>query len=672
MTKAPKEAKERVEKLHKEIRHHGHLYYNLDKPEISDEAYDSLFRELRELEEEYPDLRTSTSPTQRVGGEAIPEFKKVKHEFRQYSFDNAFDLSELKRWEDKIKRIALKAGEKESLSYVAELKIDGMKIVLTYKNGELDRAVTRGNGVVGEDVTAHARTIASIPLVLNKEVDLICVGEVWLSGKELVRINKERVKDGLPVFANARNAAAGSMRQLDPKITASRRLETFAYDMEMVAGVEVPKTQAGELELLQELGFKVNSHHIFAESLEDVEDFYKKWQKCKEKEDYGIDGVVVKVDSRHLQDVLGYTGNAPRFGIAYKFPAEQVTTVVEDIVLQVGRLGTITPVAHLRPVVVAGATVSRATLHNEDFIEEKDVRIGDTVILQRAGDVIPEIVEVLKDLRKGKERKYKFPKTVAACGGDGTVERIPGQAAYRCKHKGGFEQKKRELEHFVSKKALDIDGLGKEQVRVFLEEGLISDGADIFTLKEGDLLSLERFGEKSVSNLLQAIEDSREVELPRFLIALSIKEVGEETAHDIAEHFGTLRKIKKALLEELRSIDGVGEVVAEAVHSWFIDKDHTKYLDKLLAEVKVREEKPKAGNKKLRGKTFVVTGSLKSLSRDDAKVRIRSLGGSVSSSVSKKTDFVVVGKDSGSKKDKADELGVKQLSEDEFLKLLKT
>lgn len=674
MTKVSKEAKKRAKKLRELIRHHRHKYHVLDDPEISDEAYDSLFRELVEVERKYPELKTPTSPTERVGGEPIEEFEKVRHEFRQYSFDNAFNFSELKDWEGKIKRMLSKKGIDKAPSYVGELKIDGMKLVLTYESGELVRAATRGNGLVGEDVTAQAKTISSIPLVLRKKLDLICVGEVWMSERELLRINKERKKAELPPFANSRNAAAGSMRQLDPKVTASRRLEAFVYDIERIKRAEdevaEPKTQEEELALLEELGFRVNSHRIITKEISDINDYYDKWREQKKKEDYEIDGVVVKVNEGDLQDALGYTGSAPRFGIAYKFPAEQVTTVIEDIGFQVGRLGTVTPVAHLRPVEVAGATVSRATLHNEDFIKEKGIRVGDTVILQRAGDVIPEIVEVLKDLRVGNEKKFRFPKKIPACGGDGAIERIPGQAAHRCKYRGGFEEKKRELEHFVGKKAFDIEGLGKEQVKVFLEEGLISDGADLFTLKEGDLMSLPRFGEKSISNLLESIDESREIELPRFLIALSIREVGEETAHDIARHFGALEVVESADIDELRSIEGVGEVVAESVYEWFGDKENKKYLKKLLGEVKVKNIGRESGEKPLEGKSFVLTGSLEEMTREEAKKKLRDLGASVSSSVSGNTDYLVTGKNPGSKYEKAKDLGVKVLGEEEFKSIL--
>jgi DNA ligase (NAD+) len=504
--------------------------------------------------------------------------------------------------------------------------------------------------------------------VLKEKSSVIVSGEAWLSDTELARINSERRKIGEPMFANTRNAAAGSLRQLDPRIAANRKLESFIYDVEG----SNQKTQITELEHLKKLGFNVNSYHRLCKTIDDIERYYTSWISKRGKEDFHIDGVVIKVNSIRMQKALGHTAKAPRYAVAYKFPAEQVTTAVEDIVLQVGRTGVLTPVAHLKPVQVAGAMVSRATLHNEDFIKEKDIRIGDTVILQRAGDVIPEVVEVMKALRTGNEKKWQFPKKVPLCGGDGSVERITGQAAYRCKHKGGFVQQRRKLEHFVSKKALDIDGLGKEQVAVFLEKGLIQDAADIFTFKEGDLLSLPRFAEKSVANVLAAIDTARQVPLYRLLIGLSIPQVGEETARDIAEHFGTLKNLQKANLEELQAIDGVGEIVARSVYEWFHDKNNQKLLDKLLKQIKIQKSPPALHTTRsmLRGKTFVLTGTLSEMTRDEAKEKICARGGKVSGSVSQKTDYVVAGTDPGSKYNEAKRFGVKILGEQEFVKML--
>jgi len=549
-----------------------------------------------------------------------------------------------------------------------ELKIDGLKIILTYREGKLVLGATRGNGVVGEDVTQNVKTIDDVPLELSETRDMVVTGEAWLSENELARANKIREKNGEPLFANPRNAAAGSLRQLDPRIAAERRLACFVYDIEN----STEKTQTSELKLLGRLGFVVNKNHALCKSIGEVERFYQSWAKKRGTGEYHIDGIVVKINETELQIALGHTAKAPRYAIAYKFPAEQVTTVVEDIVLQVGRTGVLTPVAHLRPVLVAGATVSRATLHNEDFIKEKDIRIGDTVVLQRAGDVIPEVVQVVKETRTGKEKSWHFPRKVMACGGDGSIERVPGQATYRCKHKGGFTQQLRRLSHLVSKKAFDIDGLGNRQVKLFLEKGLIADGADIFTLEEGDLLPLPGYKEKSVKNLLGAINKARAVSLSKLLIGLSIGQVGEETAIDISEHFGTLEKIQNATREELEAINGVGEIVAQSVHDWFRDSENKILLRKLLKQVSVKETRSniQGTNNKLEGKTFVLTGSLKSMTRDEAKAKIRAAGGHVTSSVSKKTDYVVAGADPGTKYKKAQELGVKLINEVAFKQLL--
>lgn len=666
----PDGARERHGGLAREIERHNHLYHTLDQPEISDEAYDALMRELVQLETSYPQLKTAASPSVRIGAAPLPEFKKVQHRVKQWSFDNVFSFDELRAWEDRIRRVLEKEdGMTDRIDYCAELKIDGLKIVLTYEKGRLALAATRGNGDVGEDTTHNVATIRSIPLTLSQPIDLIAVGEVWLPEKELARINAERQKSDEPIFANTRNAAAGSLRQLDPKITATRRLENFAYDIDAINS-EMPETQVAELELLKKLRFKVNPEYRLCRSLDDVEAYYKAWATKKESMEYHIDGIVIKVNSRRLQEILGYTAKAPRWGVAYKFAAEQVTTVVEGIVLQVGRTGVLTPVAYLRPVNVAGAMVSRATLHNEDFITELDIRIGDTVLLQRAGDVIPEIVRVLKKLRTGKEKVWKFPTRVVACGGDGRIERIPGQAAWRCIDRTSFAQLQRKFEHFVGKHAFDIDGLGKKQIKVFLEQGLINSFDDIFTLKRGDLLALPRFAEKSVDNLLTAIRTARRVTLDRLLIGLSIEHVGEETARDIATYFGTLEKIQNAAIEELEDIEGVGAIVAQSLYEWMRDRENKKLLKNVLKYVAIEPSKLKAKSSKLSGKTFVLTGTLATMSRDEAKEKIRERGGAVTGSVSKKTDYVVAGTDPGSKYDSAVSLGVPILSEIEFSKLL--
>lgn len=659
------ETRNRADKLRDTIERHRHLYHTFDTPELSDEAYDALVRELEQIEAEHPELATADSPTKRVGGKPLDEFKKVTHAVPQWSFNDAFTEEDLLAFDGRVKKLLGKEPE-----YAAELKIDGLKVVLTYKGGALIQAATRGDGRVGEDVTQNVRTIPTVPLVLKKSVDIVVEGEVWMSKKVFDRLNSERKKNGEGLFANPRNVAAGSLRQLDPAITRSRRLENFAYDIASLEGAKLPETQTGELELLRELGFNVNPHFEELSDVKKIIAYWKKWEKKKDKEDYLIDGVVVKVNNRADQEKLGYTGKAPRFGIAFKFPAEQVTTVVEEITLQIGRTGVLTPVAILRPVLVAGSTVSRATLHNEDEIKRKDIRVGDTVVLQKAGDVIPEVVRVVEEMRTGQEKIFKFPTHFPLCGGDGRIERIPGQAAYRCVEKNSFEQQRRKLEHFVSRGVFDIDGFGKKTVKQFMDAGLIANFDDIFRLKRGDLETLERFGEKSIENLLSSIEKAREVTLPRFIASLSIPQVGEETSLLLAEKFASIEKLSMVTEDELKSIEGVGPVVAEAVVEWFKDKENKKMLERLLKEVKIQKENKNIKKQSLAGLTFVLTGTLESLGRDEAKELIRERGGDVSSSVSRKTDYVVAGAEAGEKLAKAEELEVKVIDEPEFRRML--
>lgn len=672
-----KKAEERILKLREVIDRHCRAYHVLDAPEIADEAYDSLVEELGALEAKYPQFFSKNSPTQRVGGEPLPEFTKVEHKVRQWSFDDVFDYEGLGKWDEKTKRFAEKSGfASAAVEYCCEIKIDGVKMVLTYENGEFVRAATRGDGKIGEDITENVRTIRSVPLTLSEKVDIVVVGEVWLPQGELKRVNAERAEMGEPLYANTRNLAAGSLRQLDPKITALRRLDSFVYDIDALrirnseSGIKEPTTQAEELELLRSLGFKVHDGFALCKTVDEIETYYKKWIPKKDTQPYGIDGVVIKVNSRAVQEALGYTGKSPRFGVAYKFPAQQVTTVVEDIVLQVGRTGVVTPVAHLRPVLVAGSVVSRATLHNEDEIARLDVRIGDTVVMQKAGDVIPDIVEVLKDLRTGKEKKFHFPEYVEDC--EGPIERVPGEAAYRCVNKDSFVQKRRRFYYFVSKAAFDVDHMGPKVVDALLESGLIANIDDIFTLKKGDLLMLPRFAEKSVDNLLASIEKARRVTLPRFLVGLSIDHVGEETAILFADTFGSLEKIQEATQEELEAVYGVGEVVARSLYAYFRGQKHKAFIGRLLKHVEILPYKKPIAQKdsKIAGKTFVLTGTMEALSRDEAKEKIQLLGGKVSSSVSSKTDYVVAGENPGSKYDKAKELGVKILGEKDFLKMV--
>jgi len=663
------EVEKRIEKLRDTIRKHNNLYHVEDSPEISDEAYDSLIRELISLEDEYPKFKSSTSPTQRVGGSPIDSFNKVEHKVKQWSFDNIFNYDELIRWDEKTKRFIEKSGgsTEVDIEYYCEPKIDGLKVVLTYEKGELKRGATRGDGVIGEDVTHNIKTIKSIPLRLNRAVDLIVVGECWLPHSEFKRINKDREKSGEALFANTRNAAAGTLRQLDPKVAASRNLDLFAYDIDLISG-DAPLTQEEEIKIIKSLGFKTNNKNKLCSGVEDVERYYKNLVKQKGKDEYEVDGVVLKLNDVSLQKSIGYTAKSPRYGVAYKFPAEQVTTKVLDIVLQIGRTGVITPVAVLEPVFVAGSTVSRATLHNEDEIERLDIRVGDTVVLQKAGDVIPDIVQILTEFRDGTQKKYIFPKKVLACGGDGSIERVPGQAAHRCVNKNSYEQISRRFHYLVSKQNFNIDGLGPQIIDVLLEEGLITEFADIFKLQKGDLLALPRFAEKSVDNLIDSIDQSRKITLARFISSLSIDQVGEETAYLLSKNFGFIDRLVVSKVDDLEKIEGIGHVVAESIVRWFRDEDNKRVLEDLLKEVSIENKALDKGM--LTGKTFVLTGTLGSISRDLAKEKIRIAGGAVSGSVSVKTDYVVAGENPGSKYEKAQELGVEVLGEEEFLDMV--
>lgn len=664
----PKDVRARYEKLIKLIEHHRTLYHVYDKEEITPEALDSLKHELSGIESAYPELITSASPSQRVAGAPLPGFKKVRHTVPQWSLNDAFNADDILEFDARVKRFLKDGFPNAKPTYMSELKIDGLKVVLTYEKGVLQTAATRGDGEVGEDVTHNVRTIESVPLSLPRPIDVVVEGEVWLGAKELLRINRGREKNGEPLFANPRNAAAGSIRQLDPRIAASRKLDTFIYELASTSEA-YPKDQVGELAYLKELGFKVNPHSTVSD-IDGVLAFWNTWKEKGRTQDYWVDGVVVKVNEKQYEEALGYTGKGPRFAIAYKFPAEQVTTVVEDIVLQVGRTGVLTPVAHLRPVSVAGTIVSRATLHNEDEIKRLDVRIGDTVILQKAGDVIPDIVKVLPELRSGSEKVFKWPKKVAACGGDGSIERIPGTAAWRCVDRDSAVFAKRRLRHFASRPALDIEGLGKETAELLVDEGLVNTYDEIFTLTEGDLLALEGFAEISAQKLIANIQKASRPTLSRLLYGLSIDHVGEETARLLSTHFGTLEKIRHASLEELVAIDGIGNIVAQSVFDWFRRKEKAAILDRLLLHVRIQTDATAPKNGRLTGKTFVITGTLASMTREEAESKIRTLGGTASSAVSKKTSFLVAGENAGSKLDKAHSWGVTVLSEQEFARML--
>lgn len=728
------DATKRIEVLRRELVRHQRLYHGMDAPEISDAAYDSLMAELVRLEEAYPELDSRSSPSHRVGSAPLSSFQKVRHAVEQRSFDDAFDRDEMERWEERNRKLLNKMGVAQSaLSYDCELKIDGLKIVLTYERGILVGAATRGDGSLGEDVTDNIRTVRSIPLELSRPVTLIVGGEIWLSKRELSRINEERSRAGAPLFANTRNAAAGSIRQLDSSVTAQRKLNSFIYDIEQLdpgdkreretalsAGNEnrVGETQTGELELLRELGFRVNQEFLVCRNLDEVEAYYQSWAKKRASLDYEIDGIVVKVESLAFQELLGATGKSPRWGIAYKFPAEEVSTVVEDIVVQVGRTGTLTPVAHLRPVRVAGSTVSRATLHNEDEVSRLDIRIGDTVILRKAGDVIPEIVRVLEAFRTGKEKTFRMPSACPACGS--AVSRIPiGQeksngkdrtpnakrrlphvksespvegamsAARYCTNPLCSATEREKIIHAVGRKGFDIAGFGEKVAEQLFEIGMVSDISDVFALEEGDLEPLERFAKKSASKLAASIRRSRAVSFPKFLFALGIRHIGEETAHLIGSELRALAhrysfEIPRGLpdiirifpnirAEEWSAIKGIGEKAGSSLSSWFCDRgnlDRLRKMNRLGVAVTVELPEIVQSSSEVSGKTFVLTGELSRFTRDEAKDMIRKRGGNVSSSVSRKTDFLVAGGSPGSKLDKAKELDVRVLSEEEFVEMV--
>lgn len=662
----------RLAKLRETVAYHRALYHDRDTPEISDEAYDALLAELQQLEEQVEGQVTTAST---VGGATDSAFAKVTHRVRQWSFDNIFSPEELAEWDARVHKLLEDADHASgSVAYVAEHKIDGLKLVIEYEAGVLVRCSTRGDGLIGEDVTHTAATIASLPHTLRAPVNLICVGEVWLSKDAFAAVNEQRAAQGEALFANPRNAAAGSLRQLDPAVARARNLSLTVYDIDLFesARTEVapPTTQWGEMQLLSELGLPTSEHVTLCDSIATVQEFYDRAVIERDSFAFAIDGVVLKVNDLSQQRMLGYTAKGPRFGIAYKLPSEQTTTVVEGITLQVGRTGKITPVAELRPVAIAGSTVGRATLHNEDFIADLDVRVGDTVIIQKAGDIIPEVLAVIPTLRPAGTKRYRFPATVPGCGGDGEIERIVGEAAHRCVSLDSDQLRRQRLYYFASKTALNIDGVGPRIIDQLWEAGLITSAVDLFTLRTDQLEPLPSFQATAAKNVVDAIAQASTVPLYRLLIGLSIDGVGEETARLLAETFGALEVLQEASEAQIAAIYGIGDTVAQSVRSWFAQPKNRDFLAALTPHLTIINPVRTTASATLAGTTFVLTGTLQHLTRDEAKDAIRKAGGKVSSSVSRKTDYVVVGNDPGSKATSAKELGVTILDEVQFRSLL--
>jgi DNA ligase (NAD+) len=677
MTK--KELFSRAKLLREQITDLRHRYHVLNDPSVTDAMYQSLMEELVRLETAHPDLTTPDSPTQRVVGAPSEKFEKITHRVPQWSFDDAFSLVDMQDWEERnLNFLEKKLGKRPTdISYTAELKIDGLHMVLTYEKGVLVSAATRGDGAVGENVTANVKTIESVPLSLPESVSLVAEGEVWLSEDMLARINADRDAVGEPLFANPRNAAAGTIRQLDPRVVAERKLALTAYDISLSDASLALPTQMSELETLKCLGFLTDEDSVVCEHLTAVETVYKKWEnRSASRKPYWIDGIVVKVNEKIYQDALGFTGKSPRWAIAWKFPAEQGTTVIRDVYWQVGRTGVLTPVAHMDPVSLAGTKVTHATLHNMDEIQRLGVRLFDTVVVEKAGDIIPKVVCVLEKMRTGEEKKITMPTECPVCQsplaryalqGAGKLARHASEgAAIICTNSSCYAQEKERIAHFVSKHAFNIDGVGEKIIEQFLDHGLIEDPVDLFSLTVGDILPLERFAEKSAQNVIDAIAAAQRVSLSRCIFALGIRHVGEETALMLSRHFGSLERLRQATAQELQQVPDVGPRVAESIAAYMRDTHHAEMLARLMSHVQIVPDVAYSGGA-LAGKIFVLTGTLLTLTRDEAKARIRAAGGDVSESVSKKTYAVVAGESAGSKLDKAKKLGVRILHEKEFL-----
>ena len=649
------QAQKKIEKLKNLLNQYSYEYYVLDQPTIPDSEYDQLYRELEQLEQQYPEFIADDSPTQRVGDKPLDFFQKVEHKVPMLSLSNAFNEQELKDFHRRVTQ-----GLNEEVSYVCELKIDGLAVSLTYENGKFVRGATRGDGNVGEDITMNLRTIRSIPLTIKDKETLEVRGEAFMPHSSFLKLNEERVKNGEEPFANPRNAAAGSLRQLEPKIAAERHLDIFLYAVGEWENSQLTSHSA-RLEKLKELGFKTNPEWRKCSTIEEVIDFVEYWSKERPNLPYEIDGIVIKVDDLRQQEKLGFTAKSPRWAIAYKFPAEEAMTVLKDIELSVGRTGVVTPTAILEPVRIAGTTVQRASLHNEDLIQELDIRIGDTVVIKKAGDIIPKVVRVVYDKRTGNEKPFQMPKECPTCGNE--LVRIEGEVALRCINPNCPAQLTEGLIHFVSRNAMNIEGLGEKVIQQLFKADLIRTIADLYRLERKELLKLERMGEKSVDNLLTAIEKSKNNSLERLLFGLGIRFIGAKAAQILAMEFETMDRLEHATKEELLAIDEIGEKMADSIVHYF-SEEKVKQLLRELKDLGLNMEY--TGPRKhdqdtdsvFAGKTIVLTGKLESFSRNELKQLIESMGGKVTGSVSKKTDLVIAGEDAGSKYDKATQLGI--------------
>ncbi|MFH1479560.1 MAG: NAD-dependent DNA ligase LigA [Candidatus Omnitrophota bacterium] len=670
---AKKDIQEKIDKLRSIIDYHDRLYYVESRPEISDQEYDRLMKELERLEKLYPGLVVATSPTQRVSGEALEGFKSVKHRVPMLSMDNTYSEEEIREFDKRVKK---NLGV-NNIEYVVELKIDGVSVSLLYENRDLVLGATRGDGKQGDDITINIKTIKSFPLTLahlrggTGEVfpkTFEVRGEVYLPGKVFKKLNKLKEASGEDLFANPRNAASGSLKLLDSKEVAKRHLDMWIYGFGYINEAKFD-SQYEALGLLKKAGFKTNPFIKKCSSIEEVIDHCMSWEKKKDSLDYDIDGMVIKVDSFSFQKALGSTSKSPRWMIAYKFQAERKETFLEDIIVQVGRTGTLTPVAILKPVELSGSVVSRATLHNQDEISRKDIRIGDRVMIEKAGEIIPQVVEVVISKRKGSEKKFLMPKNCPACGSK--VVNIKGEVALRCEDLSCPAQLKQSILHFASREAMDIEGLGESIVNQLVDKKLAADYGDIYYLRHDDVKDLERMADRSASNLIAAIEKSRSNTLNRLVFALGIRHVGVRAAWILSKRFRSLDKISRAAIEEMESINEIGPVMAKSIKRFFDNKNTKKVIEKLKkAGINIKDSAIIEGSSKLEGKTFVVTGALSDFTRQEIEELIRSLGGNASSSISKKTDYLIAGKDAGSKLDKANKLGVKVIQETEFKKMI--